>query len=105
MRSLIYGLYFEAKAETNENSTMNSRFITQSEKNNSLVYGKKEESNLKDLIALLKKKENKIINLISELEEISKNDPEIFQELVAVRKDKNKETKLNIQKKKQKLCI
>ena len=58
--------------------------------------------NLKELIEILKKKENKIINLITELEEISENDPEIFKDLVSIRKDKNKETKLNVQKSKQK---
>lgn len=65
---------------------------------------RRDEVNLKELIDLLKKKENKIINYISALEEITENDPELFKELIAIRKDKNKETKLNIQKTKQKYC-
>ena len=65
---------------------------------------RKEDYNLKDLIDILKKKENKLIKLFSDLEEISMKDPEIFNELVSNRKDKNKEQKLNIQKMKEKYC-
>ncbi len=55
-----------------------------------------------EIIELLRKKENKIIKLISELEDISKNDPHKFDQFVSIRKDKNKENKLNSQKENQK---
>ena len=52
----------------------------------------------------MKKKENKVNNLISELDDIAENDPEVFRQFVSLRKDKNKEAKLNAQKANQKYC-
>lgn len=94
-------MYSEAKSESNDN---NNNYLNNSFNVTGSYNKRKEEANLKELIDLLKKKENKIINLFAELEEINQNDPEIFKNLVGVRKDKNKETKLNIQKAKQNYC-
>ena len=102
MKVLVYDLFLEAKSDSNENNN-NHNYNTNSNMTSSHMK-KKDDLNLKELVDILKKKENKIINLISELEELSENDPEIFKNLVAIRKDKNKETKLNIQKSKQKFC-
>jgi hypothetical protein len=100
IRALVQDLYSEAKSDSNENNiNYNNNYNITGIKNR-----KKDEVNLKELIDLLKKKENKIIQYISALEEISQNDPELFKELIAIRKDKNKETKLNVQKAKQKDC-
>lgn len=68
-------------------------------------YKKKSDENyINDSIEILRIKENKIISCITQLEAIQKNDEVIFKNLVATRKEKNKETKLNIQKDYQKEC-
>jgi len=72
---------------------------------NNLQKKKNDENYLKDLIEILRIKENKIINCITQIDEIQIYDEEVFKDLVANRKEKNKETKLNNQKDKQKECI
>ena len=73
------------------------------EADNSNPYKKRNEENyIKDLIEILRVKENKITSCITELEEIQKNDENTMKEFIIIRKDKNKESKLNIQKEKQK---
>ncbi len=52
----------------------------------------------------MKKKENKVNSLIKELEHIALTEPEVFSKLVSIRKDKNKEAKLNAQKANQRYC-
>lgn len=102
IRSLVQDLFVEAKSDSNEN---NNNYNMNNGYNLTGTYNKrKDEVNMKELIDLLKKKEKKIIHFISELEEICENDPELFKELISIRKDKNKETKLNAQKAKQKYC-
>jgi len=65
---------------------------------------KNDENNIKDLIEILRVKENKIISCISQIEEIQKYDEVTFRNLVSDRKEKNKEKKLNLQKDKQIEC-
>lgn len=74
--------------------------------NSNQIYSKKknDETYIKDLIEILRVKENKIISCITQLEDIQKNDETTFRQLVVNRKEKNKETKLNLQKDKQKEC-
>lgn len=75
------------------------------EADSSIYYGykkKNDENLIKDLIEMLRSKENKIISCITELEQIEKIDENLFRSLITNRKDKNKETKLNLQKEKQK---
>jgi hypothetical protein len=52
----------------------------------------------------MKKKEQKVNSLIKDLEDIAFNDPVEFNKLVSLRKDKNKEAKLNAQKANQRYC-
>lgn len=87
VKNLIQDLYYEAD---------NSNQVITKKKN--------DENYIKDLIEILRVKENKIISCITQLEEIQKNDEVTFRQLVANRKEKNKETKLNLQKDKQKEC-
>ncbi len=102
IKSLVQDLYYETKSESIEN---NFNFNMNNSHNFTGTYNKKkDEFNLKELIEVLKKKEKKIIQYISELEEISEIDPDLFRDLISIQKDKNKETKLNIQKAKQKFC-
>jgi len=65
---------------------------------------KYDENYIKDSLEILRLKENKIICCITQLEEIQKNDGVTFRQLVANRKEKNKETKLNLQKEKHREC-
>lgn len=58
--------------------------------------------NLRELVDVLRKKEATVNDLISELDDIAENDPIMFEKLVSLRKDKNKESKLNALKAKQK---
>lgn len=70
-----------------------------------IVNKKKTDNNyIKDLIELLRFKENLIINYISEIEKIKNEDENLFKNLIAKRKERNKEAKLLIQKKKKDYC-
>ncbi len=102
IKVLFQDLYYEAKSDFNDNNS-NNLGSTDNTMTGTFIK-KKDDINIKELVDILKKKENQIIGLIFELEKISKSDPEIFKVLTTIRKDKNKETKINALKANQKYC-